>query len=61
MSAPAAVHGQMPMPRAVHRDEHAELAERERHAAYMERAYGHARVLLADLAAARRRAAAPLN
>jgi ribosomal protein L4 len=59
---PAAVHGQMAMPRAVHRDEAGELAERERHAAYMEAAWEHARVLMADLAERRRRAAlAALN
>ena len=49
MSVATAVHGRMALPRAVHRDEAAELAERERHAAYMEAAWEHARVLMEDL------------
>ena len=57
----AAVHGQMAMPKAVHRDEAAELAEQLLHAAYMDAAFGYARVLLADLADARRRYAARFN
>jgi hypothetical protein len=51
----------MAMPRAVHRDERGELVERAQATADMERAWQHAKVLMDNLAAARRRATAMLN
>ncbi len=61
MTGAAAVHAVMGVPKAVHRDEAAEAEQLAAHAAYMDEAFEHARVLLAGLAAARRRAAAAWN
>ena len=61
MAAPRAHHGAMAVPRAVARDEPGELAQRAAHAAYMDACWQHAKTLLDDLAAARRRAQAVLN
>lgn len=65
MGAATATHGEMAMPRAVHRDPHGELAQRLAHAAELEACWEHAKALFDDLAeqraAARRRYIAALN